>query len=402
MENLTLAPDGLLRLREHTTSDQTNNSSSRSDTDNSNTLLREQAPGTLPLHRPLSPTPTPTLSTPSLDIAKFPQDSLHSFRFSSTTSTDLVALRKRVMTRSIDFIKHSTQGGWKTPETLPGHYSTTNLLASMDRKRNKARSMGYTQPTQTYDTDHIPTTSSGSGSSISIPTGSSSSHPRRVRRSSLPDINEDSHNNTSTSSRTLSSSSSVSTSTTDSSSRTSSTRATTPAGNTSKMTNHGEGSNGGYNEDDDALDHQQPSLALFPHPALHNPTRFLPQNQAILTTYDDWKVILSNNIASFVLVGGGGINGHQRFCSSLVGKSVLDYVDDSFRARLQAMIKKRRQELVHLEDSAGGMVLVCGNVVSSKRMGDGLPRKGGLTCLKLCSSYPLSRMMVRNQLHRFG
>jgi hypothetical protein len=89
-----------------------------------------------------------------------------------------------------------------------------------------------------------------------------------------------------------------------------------------------------------------------------------------LTTYDDWKVILSNNIASFVLVGGGGgggINGHRRFCSSLVGKSVLDYVDESFRGRLQAMIKKRRQELVHLEDSAGGMVLVCGNVVSNQK-----------------------------------
>ncbi|SAM07116.1 hypothetical protein [Absidia glauca] len=380
MENLSLAPDGLLRLREHTTtSDQATISPTilRSDSDNNTdaTLLREQAAGTLPLDRPISPTPSPTstLSTPSFDIAKFPQDSLHSFRFSSATSTDLVALRKRVMTRSIDFIKHSTQGGWKAPETLPGHYSTTNLLASMDRKRNKARSMGYTQPTQAYDTDHIPT--SASGSSISIPPAtksSSSIHQRRTRRSSLPDINEDSHNNASTSTRTLSSSSSVSTSTTDSSSRTSSTRATTPAGNTSisKLTSssNDEGSNGHgpFNEDDDELDHQQPSLALFPHPALHNPTRFLPQNQAILTTYDDWKVILSNNIASFVLVGGGGgggINGHRRFCSSLVGKSVLDYVDESFRGRLQAMIKKRRQELVHLEDSAGGMVLVCGNVL---------------------------------------
>ncbi|KAI8093406.1 kinase-like domain-containing protein [Halteromyces radiatus] len=149
------------------------------------------------------------------------------------------------------------------------------------------------------------------------------------------------------STRTLSSSSSSSTSTLDTSKS-----FTTNDTNPSKSANN-----------DDDLNHHLPSLALFPHPALHNPTRFLPQNQAILTTYDDWKIILSNNIASFVLVGGSsGTNGYVR-PSSLVGKSVLDYIDVSFRSRLQAMIKKRRQELVHLEDSAGGMVLVCGNVL---------------------------------------
>jgi hypothetical protein len=99
-------------------------------------------------------------------------------------------------------------------------------------------------------------------------------------------------------------------------------------------------------------------LAPFPHPALHNPTRFLPQNQAILTTYGDWRIILSNNIASLLFAGEG--------CShSLVGKSVLDYVDISFRSRLQSIIKNRRRpERVHMEESAGGIVLVCGNVVS--------------------------------------
>ncbi|KAI8343080.1 hypothetical protein BC941DRAFT_508532 [Chlamydoabsidia padenii] len=385
MENLTLVPDGLIRLREHTSDQATINNSF-----NNRTILEPDSTQTdndsIP-PRLLPTNPTSVLSTPPSEIAKFPQDSLHSFRFSSTTSTDLVALRKRVMTRSIDFMKHSTQGGWKAPETLPGNYSTTNLLASMDRKRNKARSMGYTQPTQIYDTDCLSTSSGGSSISIAA-TGTQSAYKsqRKPRRSSLPDITEDTHHTTS-STRTLSSSSSIiSTSTTDSS-RTSSTGATTPAGTSvvSKLANNynhnnnnsnsnnynsgdrDEGTNGHgpHNENDDGLDHQQPSLALFPHPALHNPTRFLPQNQAILTTYDDWKVILSNNIASFVLVGGGGngIHGHRGFCSSLVGKYVLDYVDESFRPRLQAMIKKRRQELVHLEDSAGGMVLVCGNVL---------------------------------------
>ncbi|KAI8384618.1 kinase-like domain-containing protein [Radiomyces spectabilis] len=102
-----------------------------------------------------------------------------------------------------------------------------------------------------------------------------------------------------------------------------------------------------------------PPSAIFPHPTLHNPSRFLPQNQAILTTYDDWHIILSNNIAAFVLVGDAGCD------KSLVGKSVLDFIDPSFRTRFQDMVHKRRQELNYLnEDSlAGGMVLVCGNVL---------------------------------------
>ncbi|CAO3586270.1 unnamed protein product [Absidia cylindrospora] len=262
------------------------------------------------------------------------------------------------MTRSIDFMKHSAQGGWKAPETLPGHYSTTTLLASMDKRRNKTRSMGYTQPTEFYDTNCL----SGSGNSSSTP--AHSLKQRKSRRNSLPGIGEDNgigSQHASPSTRTLSSSSSASTSTTESS-RTSSTGATTPAGNTSVSKSTNQFGDDNHDQSDD-LDHQQPSLALFPHPALHNPTRFLPQNQAILTTYDDWKIILSNNIASLVLVGGGNGTSSYSRPSSLVGRSVLDYVDDSFRSRLQAMIKKRRQELVHLEDSAGGMVLVCGNVL---------------------------------------
>ncbi|KAI7860590.1 kinase-like domain-containing protein [Circinella umbellata] len=103
--------------------------------------------------------------------------------------------------------------------------------------------------------------------------------------------------------------------------------------------------------------HASSSTTIFPHPALHNTSRFLPQNQAILTTYDDWRVILSNDIAAQVLVGVGGS------CRGLVGKSVVDFIEPSYRDRFLDMVTKRREELSHLEDSMGGMVLICGNVL---------------------------------------
>ncbi|ORY96432.1 kinase-like domain-containing protein [Syncephalastrum racemosum] len=96
---------------------------------------------------------------------------------------------------------------------------------------------------------------------------------------------------------------------------------------------------------------------LFPHPALHNPSRFLPQNQAILTTYDDWRVILSNDVAGLVLVGTGGS------CRGLVGNCVVDYIEPTYRSRFLDMVMRRREELGRSEDNTGGMVLVCGNVL---------------------------------------
>lgn len=370
MENLTLVSNELIRLREHTSDRPSINIWDRP-------LCSERTAGIDQIYAlPPSTSPESSASTTRTDINKFPQDSLHSFRFSSVTTTELTALRKRVMTRSIDFIKHSSQDGWKAPETLPAHYPTTSLPAPKDRRgRNKVRSMGYTPPTRFYDTLHWNNGSSTSAYGLHQPSQQQllSGRPRRC---SLSCINEDSHGypwNISSSTRTLSSTSasSLSTSTSDSSSSSSSSAGSSSADTdtaTSSMDNtsvpkstdhHNTTTANGYDYDPhgDDLNYQQPSLALFAHPALHNPTRFLPQNQAILTTYGDWRIILSNNIAS-MLFGGKGCT------HSLVGNSVLDYVDISFRWRLQSIIKKRHQERVHVEKSAGGVVLVCGNVVS--------------------------------------
>lgn len=104
-------------------------------------------------------------------------------------------------------------------------------------------------------------------------------------------------------------------------------------------------------------------------PHLHN--RLKQQNQAILTTYDDWRIILTNSIAQDVLVSHlhHKMNEEQKLI--LVGKSVMDLIEPSYQNRLKSIIVKRRNELKRRDaenhGSGGGMVLVCGNVVKYRR-----------------------------------
>ncbi|KAI8061868.1 kinase-like domain-containing protein [Gilbertella persicaria] len=98
-------------------------------------------------------------------------------------------------------------------------------------------------------------------------------------------------------------------------------------------------------------------------PHLHNRLK-QQQQQAILTTYDDWRIILTNSIAQDVLVSHlhHQINEEQQMI--LVGKSIMDLVEPSFQNRLKSLIVKKRNELLTCEtDTEDGMVLVCGNVI---------------------------------------
>ncbi|KAF7722763.1 hypothetical protein EC973_002717 [Apophysomyces ossiformis] len=211
---------------------------------------------------------------------------------------DLLELRKTTMHRSIDFMRH-TEKDWTMPKNFPSASLSLDI-------RSKTKSVG--SPVNRIQKDL---------SMLQL-----GKHRRRTSNP-LPDIREQD------SSRRSSSNSSSSSSTSPSSATSSS-------------------------ADDDV----HPLFSHFSQSTLHNPTRFLPQNQAILTTYEDWRIILTNDIAAFVLVGNGGGCNH-----GLVGKSVLDFIAPSFHERLKEMIAKRRSELNHLEDNAGGMVLVCGNVL---------------------------------------
>ncbi|GAA5798995.1 hypothetical protein HPULCUR_004404 [Helicostylum pulchrum] len=95
-------------------------------------------------------------------------------------------------------------------------------------------------------------------------------------------------------------------------------------------------------------------------PHLHN--RLKQQHQAILTTYDDWRIILTNSLAQDVLVSHLHPQINQQQQMLLVGKSVMDLIEPAYRNRLRSIIVKRRNEFIHAQH-VGGMVLVCGNVI---------------------------------------
>ncbi|KAL7322117.1 serine/threonine protein kinase, variant 4 [Mucor circinelloides] len=113
-------------------------------------------------------------------------------------------------------------------------------------------------------------------------------------------------------------------------------------------------------EDEDDYEEEEEDTYV---PHLHN--RLKQQNQGILTTYDDWRIILTNSIAQDVLVSHlhHKMNEEQKLI--LVGKSVMDLIEPSYQNRLKSIIVKRRNELKHrdAEHNGAGMVLVCGNVI---------------------------------------
>lgn len=87
-------------------------------------------------------------------------------------------------------------------------------------------------------------------------------------------------------------------------------------------------------------------------------SRYLPQNQAVITTQDNWRISLSNQIAVNILSGSKRIQHQDHF----IGKHILDFIDVTHRPLLLAKIVKRRQD--HNHSNLNGTVLICGDIVS--------------------------------------
>lgn len=243
-------------------------------------------------------------------ISKFPQESLHSFQFSSNARSTMT-IRQELLRKKKRF--HGT---------LPGHHKFNNGTLESSKRPNKTKTVGSPISTHQFSRKKKQTTCYLPSLSESPPTTA-----------------------TQDTSRTMSNSSSLS-------SHTSSTPPTTEDGDDEEE-NY-------YYEEEEEEEEEQP----IPH--LHN--RLKQQNQAILTTYDDWRIILTNSIAQDVLVSHLHHQMNQEQDMSLVGKSVMDLVASSYRNRLKSLIVKKRNELLTAEEdqkssNGGGMVLVCGNVV---------------------------------------
>ena len=89
-----------------------------------------------------------------------------------------------------------------------------------------------------------------------------------------------------------------------------------------------------------------------------NISRFLPQNQAVVTTQDNWRISLSNHIATAIL-SGSKRNSSQNF----IGKHILDFIDVTHRPLLLDKIVTTREN-GNSHSNSNGRVLICGDVVS--------------------------------------
>ncbi|CEP19451.1 hypothetical protein [Parasitella parasitica] len=86
-------------------------------------------------------------------------------------------------------------------------------------------------------------------------------------------------------------------------------------------------------------------------------SRYLPQNQAVITTLDNWRVSLLNHIATMILSGSQSKN-----TQDFVGKHVLDFIDVSHRSSLLDKIVKQRDGY-NQHVGYNGNVLICGDVI---------------------------------------
>lgn len=92
---------------------------------------------------------------------------------------------------------------------------------------------------------------------------------------------------------------------------------------------------------------------------LHPTTRFLPQNQSIVTTNEDGKILLFNDIASLCF-------GYDK---SYVGQPILNVFENSSKERLRLLLNSTSAELKYRSNEQDhGTVLICGKVVGCKTL----------------------------------
>ncbi|KAF1805347.1 kinase-like domain-containing protein [Mucor lusitanicus] len=94
--------------------------------------------------------------------------------------------------------------------------------------------------------------------------------------------------------------------------------------------------------------------------ALHTPSRFLPQNQAVITTTVDGTILLFNDIASLCF----------KIDKSYIGRSILtSLLEDPFRKQITSILDRRKHSLSTAKQQQfdhgsnnRGLVLVCGTI----------------------------------------
>ncbi|KAF9175030.1 hypothetical protein BGX20_008678 [Mortierella sp. AD010] len=86
--------------------------------------------------------------------------------------------------------------------------------------------------------------------------------------------------------------------------------------------------------------------------SLHSPTRFVPQNQAMITTDRNWNIVMANDVSSLVF----GYHG-----SELTSMSILDLTASPYKEKLEALLLQQLQD--GSSDGKDEHVLLCGKVI---------------------------------------
>jgi len=93
--------------------------------------------------------------------------------------------------------------------------------------------------------------------------------------------------------------------------------------------------------------------------SLHSPTRFVPQNQAMITTDQNWGIIMANDVSSLVFGYHGG---------ELTTMRILDLVASPYKEKLDTLLRQQVQD--DADDNGNDEhVLLCGKVVGRQISG---------------------------------
>ncbi|KAI8981586.1 hypothetical protein BDF20DRAFT_861904 [Mycotypha africana] len=104
--------------------------------------------------------------------------------------------------------------------------------------------------------------------------------------------------------------------------------------------------------------------------AASNISRYLPQNQAVITTQDNWRISIANNNADRLLSGTDATStsvstkANNRF----IGRHILDFIAPSHKTLLLEKIVKRREEedenrYTTMNNHLHGTILICGDII---------------------------------------
>ncbi|KAF8942274.1 hypothetical protein BGZ47_006657 [Haplosporangium gracile] len=227
--------------------------------------------------------PQPVMASTTDELAKFSNESLHSYSFTNGThDKTFVEGRRSIFYRSIDFMKQKIKG-WQVPisNVFPHSASTT--------------------PTDNFSIGAYPSPIPSSNFSESATNGGATKPKLKRTMTDVPASTSTLQQVKERGNRPLS----IATIST--------------AGNFS---------------------------------SLHSPTRFVPQSQAMITTDQNWGIIMANDVSSLVF----GYHG-----SELTTRTILDLVASPYKEKLEALLHQQMQD--GSRDSKDEHVLLCGKVI---------------------------------------